>query len=250
MLNLFRPGDFLPSLFLERGPTPVWEWPMSAFSLRQKMLLLQLIWDKAFWIPGGSSGVDVMQQRFVCSDHLSLFGNHSAVSFFFSLLQPSTAFGICYVISPSSIKIYFHPTQPTKNRGFIDWATGIWKGISAVGSWDLQSHHAALCFLQELPFELLLSCHCCWFMWVEGLPSSPLHDSYVAIWDFILANLHKLLACAWSHSGHLYAPELLGVFCESDSACLHLQASVSSLCLHKTFRISFEGNVLPLVWPL
>lgn len=88
---------------------------------------------KAFLIPGRLSGVDVMQQSFVCSDHLSLFGNHSAVSFF-SLLQPGTAFGICYVISPSSIKIYFHPTQPTKNRGFIDGATGIWKGISAVGS--------------------------------------------------------------------------------------------------------------------
>lgn len=76
--NLFWPGDFLP--------------------------------PEVFWISGRTSSVDVTQQSLVCSsDHLSLFGNYSAVSFPF-FIWPSTGFGMCSVISPSSKKICFSPS--------------------------------------------------------------------------------------------------------------------------------------------
>lgn len=116
------------------------------------------------------------------------FGRHSAVSLP-SFLWSST--GMCSVISPSSKKFgLLH--QPAKTWGFIHPKKKYGKTNLRCRA-ETCSHFswgdAALCFLQEFPFEFLLPCCCCWFIQPEELPHISPCDSYVASWDFSLPNL-------------------------------------------------------------
>lgn len=116
------------------------------------------------------------------------FGSHSAVSLP-SFLLSST--GLCSGISPSSKKFgLLH--QPTKTWEFIHLKKKFRKTnlrCRAETCSHFSCHDAALCFLQEFPFEFLLPCCCCWFIQPKELPHISVCDSHVASWDFSLANL-------------------------------------------------------------
>lgn len=98
---------------------------------------------------------------------------------------------MCSVISPAS-KNFGLLHQPTKTWGFIHLKKKYRKKTlrcSAETCSHFSWHNAALCFLQEFPFEFLLPCCCCLFIQSEKLLYIFQCDSHVPIWDFSLAEL-------------------------------------------------------------
>lgn len=185
------------------------------------------------------------------------FGSHSGVtlpSFIWSSIGP------CSVIFPFFQNIWSSPSAYQDMRIWNDkYGNTKYSHILEIGKYGktksrcraetcrhFRWYNAALCFLQEFPFEFLLPCCYCWFIGPKKLPCISLYDSHAAIWDFSLPNL-TTQSCqptpGITISMFLGFP---GLFCRRmPQSGLEFPFPAHSLCCHKALIVFWKEHFFP-----